>query len=316
MTRTHMDLFSGIGGFALAAQANGVTTKIFCEQNEYCAEFLQSEWGIPVIEDVRRFDGKLWRGVWLLTAGVPCQPSSRAGKRQGEKDDRWLWPEAIRITGEARPAWALFENPVGILDVGLDGILDELGGIGYESQPVSIPACAVNSPQDRERIWILAHRAEQGSQGSNPELPQRETGRAAERAEGAMGDTKGGDGRLQLQPGGQVKAGAQSARAIEMPVADSESIAERSGLRAGEARRIGRRRLGDVLGAWNDAHWIDCEGGKVRRFPNRLHLLADGVSRRVLEALGNAIVWPVAAEIIAAMIAAEGERQLWHPTTK
>lgn len=276
--RIHIDLFSGLAGFALAAQANNVETKIFCEQNEACCDFLTRTWGLPIIRDVRKFDGTRWHGVWLLTAGVPCQPASRAGEQRGEDDDRWLWPEALRVTEESEPTWALFENPAGILDVGLDGILSELGRLGYESQPISIPAAAVNSPQDRERIWILANRTEPRSQRSHAELPQWATRRATERA--------------------------------ESPLADAEGVTIRAGLRTGnqdnqERTNSGRRRLGDVLGSWSDFQWIACENGKLRRFPNQLHSLGDGIPARILEALGNAIVWPVAAEIIAAMIATE-----------
>lgn len=154
---THLDFFSGIGGFALAAAWTGFETKCFCEINEQRAGFLEHAWpGVPVHRDVREFDGKTWRGHTVATFGVPCQPASHAGKQRGSQDDRWLWPEAVRITSEARPAWAIYENPIGLRTVGLDGILSDLEALGYQVGLFDIPAGAVNAPQLRRRIWIVA----------------------------------------------------------------------------------------------------------------------------------------------------------------
>lgn len=164
--RTHIDLFSGLGGFSLACQWNGIQTEVFCEKDDRRRSFLERAYPrIPVVPDIRDFDGTRWRGRFILTAGVPCQPASRAGKQRGKDDDRWLWGEAVRVVKEALPAWCLFENPPGIYDVGIDGILSDLAGIGYETGIVEIPACAVNSPQIRQRVWIVCHRtvADSGS---------------------------------------------------------------------------------------------------------------------------------------------------------
>jgi DNA (cytosine-5)-methyltransferase 1 len=116
----------------------------------------------------------------LLSAGCPCQPASSAGKRRGKADDRWLWPEAIRVLSELQPTWAVFENPVGIGSLGeygeilsmgdeaaqglsdteaveLDRLCGQIEACGYEVQPVSIPACAVGAPHERQRIFIICH---------------------------------------------------------------------------------------------------------------------------------------------------------------
>ena len=163
MIPTHIDLFTGIGGFTLAAHANGCETVVMCEFDKRRRTFLEKAWpGIPIHDDVRTFDGTKWTGAALLTGGVPCQPASRAGKQRGKEDDRWLWPEALRIVAEAQPRWCLFENPPGIRDVGLDGILSDLEALGYEIGLADIPACAVNSPHLRHRYWIVAHRDEAG----------------------------------------------------------------------------------------------------------------------------------------------------------
>lgn len=158
MKRTQLDLFSGLGGFALACHSNNVTTKAFCEINEHCANFLELEWGLPVHRDIKTIDFTRYKGVWIITGGPPCQPVSVAGKRKGSADDRWLWPQAIQAVKICQPTWFLYENPPGIKSLGLDGVLADLEALGYEVQVLNIPACAVDSPQRRERLWIVGHR--------------------------------------------------------------------------------------------------------------------------------------------------------------
>ena len=156
--RTHIDLFSGIGGFALAANAAGFRTSVFCEQDDYCAKVLRRHWpNVPIIPDVKEFDGTRWKGADLLTGGFPCQPYSHAGKRRGEEDDRALWSEMFRIIKEARPRWVLGENVAGIINMAIDEVLSDLESEGYTTGTVVIPACAVNSPHRRDRVWIIAH---------------------------------------------------------------------------------------------------------------------------------------------------------------
>lgn len=163
--RTHVDLFSGIGGFSLAAQWAGVETIAFAEIDSYASRVLERHFrGVRNYGDVRNVPAI--PDAWLLTGGVPCQPASVAGKRKGAEDDRWLWPEALAAVERIRPAWVLFENPTGILSLN-DGVEFEricaaLEGQGYEVQPIVIPACAVGTFQHRERLWICAHTERQG----------------------------------------------------------------------------------------------------------------------------------------------------------
>lgn len=186
--RTHVDLFAGIGGFSLAASWNGVRTVAQCELDPKCRAFLEEAW--PDTEkhnDVRTFDGERYAGAWLLTAGVPCQPASRAGKQRGSTDDRWLWPAALAVLGRVRPTWALFENPPGIGDVGLTGILADVEALGYEVRVFGIPACAVGSPQRRERYWIVCHMGEPDSDGRAAGQCQAEAARYRSAAESNVG---------------------------------------------------------------------------------------------------------------------------------
>ena len=95
----------------------------------------------------------------LVCSGFPCQPFSAAGKRRGTEDDRHLWPEMARVIAEVRPAWVVGENVTGLIGLALDGVLSDLEGMGYAVWPVVLPACAVDAPHRRDRIWIVGYSA-------------------------------------------------------------------------------------------------------------------------------------------------------------
>ena len=154
---THLDLFSGIGGFALAAKWNGYRTLAFCDNEPYAQAVLKKHWpDVPCHQDIREVRGELYAGVTLLTGGFPCQPFSDVGRKQGQQDERYLWPEMFRVICEARPTWVLGENVAGIKNMALDQALSDLEGKDYEVQSFVIPACAVNAPHRRDRVWICA----------------------------------------------------------------------------------------------------------------------------------------------------------------
>jgi DNA (cytosine-5)-methyltransferase 1 len=164
--RTHVDLYSGIGGFSLSCRWAGVETIAFAEIDPYASRVLQRHWpNVKNYGDVQNFPSL---SAWLLTAGVPCQPASVAGKRRGAADDRWLWPQTLAVIENGNYEWLLLENPSGILSLN-DGVEFEriclaLEGQGYEVQPLVIPACAVGAPHRRDRVWIVAHSNNQGPQ--------------------------------------------------------------------------------------------------------------------------------------------------------
>ncbi len=117
--------------------------------------------------------------ITLITGGFPCQPVSNAGKRRGKADDRWLWPEMLRVIKEVRPRWVVAENVAGLINMGLDDCISNLESEGYTVEPYLIPACAVNAPHRRDRIFIIAHSkcvgwAEGTSKGIQPEVGQPE----------------------------------------------------------------------------------------------------------------------------------------------
>lgn len=164
---SHLDLFSGIGGFALAARWNGLTTRAFVEKDAYAQKVLRKNFeGIPIYDDICKFDGKPYAGTWLLTGGFPCQPFSLAGKRRGASDDRALWPEMCRVIDEAKPCWVLGENVPGIISMELDRVLSDLESLGYSAWPIIVPACALDAQHRRDRVWIVAHSDRNGYLGA------------------------------------------------------------------------------------------------------------------------------------------------------
>jgi DNA-cytosine methyltransferase len=161
----HVDLFSGIGGFALAgAWTQRVETIGFCEVDPWCRRVLAKHWpGVPQHDDIHTLTGDVvsgWamgRTVSLITGGFPCQGFSLAGKRLGEKDDRYLWPEMHRVVAEVRPTYVMAENVPGIISMahGLDRVLTDLDSLGYAAGTVVIPAAAVGAYHRRDRVWII-----------------------------------------------------------------------------------------------------------------------------------------------------------------
>src|SRR4051812_45727132 len=115
MQLTHLSLFSGIGGIDLAAQWAGFETVAFVEKDKFCQQILVKHWPeVPIYDEIKTFDGSVFADITLLTGGFPCQPFSQAGKRRGKEDDRYLWPEMLRVISEAKPTWVVGENVAGI----------------------------------------------------------------------------------------------------------------------------------------------------------------------------------------------------------
>lgn len=146
----HLDLFSGIGGFALAARNVGWQTVAFCEPDEFCQAVLRKHWpGVPIHPDVRELKADAVGPVDIITGGYPCQPFSLAGKRAGADDDRHLWPAMHRIVEALRPTWVLGENVAGHISMGLDDVLSDLERSGYACRTFAIPAVAVDARHRR-----------------------------------------------------------------------------------------------------------------------------------------------------------------------
>lgn len=161
---THLSLFSGIGGLDLAAEMAGIETVGQCEWADYQTKVLEKHWpDVPRWKDIRTLTKESFyertglRTVDIISGGFPCQPFSVAGRHTGKEDDRYLWPEMLRVIQELRPTWVLGENVPGIVNLALDEVLSELEDAGYSAQTFIIPACGVDAPHKRERCAILAY---------------------------------------------------------------------------------------------------------------------------------------------------------------
>jgi DNA (cytosine-5)-methyltransferase 1 len=280
---THLDLFSGIGGFALAAQAAGFSTVGFSEIEPYACKILKRHWpDVPNYGDIRNV-----RGVRcdLITGGFPCQPFSVAGKRRGSEDDRHLWPEMCRVIAEARPTWVLGENVPGIIGMELDRVLSDLETLGYACWPLIIPACAVDARHRRDRVWIVAHSGSgEGEQRCDSEMQRR-------RARKAKQTRMGGRSLAHAMCNGSSPRSAN-------PQAGQEGNTTITHDQSGDVSNDGRGRSEgtrpSIGGQPQPARWQPEPGvGRV----------ADGIPNRAhrLRGLGNAIVPQVAETLIREM---------------
>jgi DNA (cytosine-5)-methyltransferase 1 len=273
---THLDLFSGIGGFALAAGWAGFETVGFCDNEPYAQAVLKKHWpNVQMHGDIKTLDGTAYRGVTLLTGGFPCQPFSCAGKQRGKDDDRYLWPQMLRVIQEARPAWIVGENVTGIIGLALDQVCSDLEACGYEVEPIIIPACGVDAPHRRNRVWVVAG----GGMWPTPRTPSGGPDNSAKR----------------LRPSGHRGTtnllGAVLADNYKVPIKSTETSRnyEKDWPKSNDefVDRCGSTHRGQGL----QANWAtEPSVGRV----------ANGVSNRVdrIKGLGNAIVPQVAYQII------------------
>ena len=281
-----LDLFSGIGGFSLGLKRAGMETIGFCEIDPFCRKVLAKHWpDVTIHTDIRRLDGKDYKGrAEIICGGFPCQPFSQAGKRRGTEDDRHLWPEMLRIISEVRPTWVIGENVIGIVKMELDSILSDLEGEGYQTRAFIIPACGIDAPHKRDRVWIIAHANSEGeSDGPINEGPRP-------RQLELMADPNAGLGAVTQQA---VQAGRATIISSSKDVAYSESERVQRLWSSGEQKphTYGGQKL-SLCGSERPrpAYW-EAEPGMGR--------VVDGIPNRVdrIKGLGNAVV-PMVVEVI------------------
>ena len=169
----HGSLFSGVGGFDLAAEWMGWENMFHCEWNEFGQKVLKYYWPKAIsYEDITKTDFSIWRGrIDILTGGFPCQPYSTAGKRRGKEDERHLWPEMLRAIREIRPSYVVGENVSGLINwnggMVFDEVQAELEAQGYEVLPFVLPAAGVDAPHRRDRVWFIAKNTNEDGRGGN-----------------------------------------------------------------------------------------------------------------------------------------------------
>lgn len=289
----HIDLFSGIGGFALAAESVwGNVEHVFCDNEPFAQAILKKHWPqAEIYGDIRQFTGG--GSADIVTGGFPCQPFSSAGKRRGTQDDRHLWPEMLRVIRETSPTWVIAENVSGLLtwDGGmvLERVLADLEEEGYEAWPLVIPACSQNAPHKRDRVWIIAHTdcsADRGNSGAN--VRTVESKGISQRYEvGELGESD----TVRISS----NSGLEPARREGKGLSGERKHCQKEGKRSAEGNRFANK------SEWNN--WPEASA--------RLCTLDDGISgglvrpkrwrNAALKAAGNAIVPQVAVSIMKAI---------------
>jgi DNA (cytosine-5)-methyltransferase 1 len=287
-----LDLFSGIGGFSLGLERAGMATAAFCEIDPYCRRVLAKHWpDVPIHEDIRTLPTDGLGRIDLVSGGYPCQPFSQAGKRGGAEDDRHLWPEMHRIVATVRPRWVVAENVAGHISMGLDQVLSDLEGEGYTCWPVVVPACAVDAPHRRDRVWIVAALDDAHADGKRPHRTGVVEFGEIEPADREVGEP--GSVREVLADVGNPDVGAAG------DVAD----AGQPGLQIGQGQgpgRPGQDAGAAAIGSGDvpPARWLpEPDVGRV----------AHGIPKRVdrLKSLGNAVVPQIPEMIGRAIMATE-----------
>jgi DNA (cytosine-5)-methyltransferase 1 len=280
MAMTHVSLFSGIGGFDLAAEWAGFETALQVENDPYALQVLDKHWpDVPRITDIREVTSESVREpVTVLSGGFPCQPFSQAGLRRGASDDRYLWPEMLRVIRELCPAWVVGENVSGLLSIDagmeIDRIVASLETTGYEAWILHYPAAGVGAPHGRDRVFIIAHA--NNDRHGEPFQPQRQ---------------RGGDEQANTRGDGKVRTMASGG--------------------AWEQNQPRPQRFGQLRESAGE--WLAWQGGEpfngVWQSEPPVDRVAHGVPHRVdrLRALGNAVVPQQAYPIFAAI--AEGENE-------
>ena len=312
-----LSLFAGIGGFDLGLERAGMQCVGQVEKDKYCLAVLAHHWpNVKRVEDIHNVNAADFGAVDLICGGFPCQPFSLAGKRAGQADDRYLWPEMLRVIKAYRPAWVLGENVAGIVGVELDKVLADLETEGYELQPFIIPACAVDAPHERKRVWIVAYSKHDERNGTQTEPIRAEQsarpGCGAGRNEVmANAEERENNGRKR----GELAETQSSGKGFDTTtISCSEDVADSPLMRMegiGESRLCKSSGLvAEIISDWSR------EGSRAAEWEPEPDVgrLADGIPNRVaqLRALGNAVV-PQVVEVIGRAIM-ETERA--HPCAK
>ena len=336
-----LNLFDGIGGFALAAEWMGWENVGSVEIDPFCRQVLDYWFDYKYrYGDIKTADFVRLRGrIDIITGGFPCQPFSNAGKRRGKADDRYLWPEMLRAIREVQPRWVVGENVRGLLTnaggMVFEQVCADMEALGYEVQPLLVPACAVDAPHRRDRVWIVARLAADTNRDGGQAQTERESGKGCQTSHqpeplqhpdslsypscdrhtspGEDAEAEGGRGKLLLQP---EERGDKAERDDGLPrlprdASDPDSEHQECRNSQGEERREKQGFRTEEFGCPPD--WSG--------FPTQSPVCGgdDGIPmglagipfpkwrRESLKCLGNSIVPQVALEIFKAIEKTENE---------
>lgn len=348
----HIDLFSGIGGFAYAIDQifhDEKNEHVFCDNDKFCQAILKKHWPeAKIYGDIRTFtntestgqNGGVEHGASesgeagdpasnatsrkpgkqtkqkrrqdtsrsycdILTGGFPCQPFSQAGHRKGTADDRYLWPEMLRVIRENKPTWVIAENVRGLTTwndgMVLEQVCADLEGEGYEVQAFIIPAVSVNAPHRRDRVWITAYSQSRNDRGKLRDIPS-----SGEAESESKEQYKNRPGKFtDADSDAPDPEGERNGRSTGKKCRASERKLEQEKQEGREVRGEGQRRAGiDWNKDWREIASATCHDGMDDGLPREL----DGapISRSKhrnerIKACGNAIVPQVAMQILLAI---------------
>ena len=305
MKLTTIDLFSGIGGFALGLDATGYfETTQFVEMDKYCQKILTKNFkGVPIHEDVKTYRPKT---ADVVVGGFPCQGFSVAGKRKGTSDDRYLWPEMLRVIREAKPRWVIGENVRGIINIE-DGMVfkqvhSDLEAEGFQTKCFVLPAASVNAPHQRYRTFFIGQSMENSrrslqsggiKQGENADEDRQGDAHQFKRSggtrENALADSNNGHIRQEEE----VRTRGNTSKPSSEDVSDTnEQMLE------GQWQEPFRSQ--EEITDISDSGWWELEPDVGR--------VAHGISNRAhrLRSLGNAVVPQIIYQLGKAIGVAEG----------
>ncbi len=306
-----LDLFAGIGGFSLAAHWMEWETVAFVEWDAFCQKVLAKNFpNVPIFGDIKEFDGTQYNGtIDLICGGFPCQPFSTAGKRDGKDDDRYLFPEMLRVIREVKPTWIVGENVAGLVSMEngsvLDGILTDLENEGYQTQTFIIPACAVQAPHRRDRIWIVAHSEgfndrRNAGKFQNPNEQGRQERSEKWTSEPSCSNSKfNPDSRESGLQRSQQPGTLEQRKGASRPVAELYSDIANTNSEQEHATDAGRFHAKFSLPDWG-SHWYEA-ATKLCRVHDGIPAGLDKNRAKRLKALGNAVVPQVVYEIFKAI---------------
>lgn len=299
----HGSLFSGIGGFDLAADWMGWENVFQVEIDPFCRRILKKNFpDAQRFADIKKFDGSQFRGaIDIVSGGFPCQPFSIAGNRRGNTDDRALWREVLRVVRTICPTWVVGENVPGIISMELDAVLADLEAIGYTCQSFTIPACAVGAIHRRERVWIIAHA----------KSAVGEFARGARHGRSGHTDNTGNVGRV------TPHANSQRREQFNMPTEPTGSKLANGDVNADATNTKGQRWQEWGHGSQSSARQAVQSGHALGRHHQQVEWQPDSASEIIrtayglpgrvdrraarIKALGNAIVPQVAYQIFQAI---------------